>query len=148
MLAYNLQSIDYPKQSLYIVPSLIGGLQAPSVSLCAAILKLYSDGVDCGKHMLTLCEKLSHIIKPIQPPAINQEVDYNLVIGSVASSFICILYCSFYLHSTVVAGCLPSTVVVGCLQYMFLSVYRYSLYGFCSRLFCKCDFADKLCLFC
>ena len=43
---------------------------------------MYSDNVECGKHMLVLCERLSQIIKPINPETINQEVDYNLVMRS------------------------------------------------------------------
>ncbi|XP_067941543.1 zinc finger FYVE domain-containing protein 26-like [Watersipora subatra] len=54
---------------------------APSVSLCTSILQLYTGGIACGRYMLRLCEKLSHIIKPIEQRSTNQEVDYNLIIS-------------------------------------------------------------------
>ncbi|KAL3872697.1 hypothetical protein ACJMK2_035906 [Sinanodonta woodiana] len=55
--------------------------QAPSTSLCTAILDLHGNPRECGQLILKLCDDLSQLLKPINPGVPNPEVDYNLIIS-------------------------------------------------------------------
>ena len=54
-------------------------VQAPSTSLCISILNLHSNGRECGRLILGLCDTLSCLLKPLAPGVPNPEVDYNLI---------------------------------------------------------------------
>ncbi|KAK3587800.1 hypothetical protein CHS0354_042763 [Potamilus streckersoni] len=57
--------------------------QAPSTSLCTAILDLHGNPRECGQLILKLCDDLSMLLKPIDPGIPNPEVDYNLIISMI-----------------------------------------------------------------
>ncbi|EDO48452.1 predicted protein [Nematostella vectensis] len=57
--------------------------QAPSSSLCMAILDLYSDNSACGRLILELCNTLSQILVPLLPGVRNEELDHNLIISMI-----------------------------------------------------------------
>ncbi|XP_076637977.1 zinc finger FYVE-type containing 26 spastizin [Colletes latitarsis] len=61
---------------------------APNISLCLAILNLYSDHKTYTSFLLDRCDEIKHLLQPVSGGKVNPEVDHTVIIKMIRSLLI------------------------------------------------------------